>query len=340
MADTSPRAQLIGHEAVCRDFYTAFTSGHLHHAWLLGGMEGIGKATLAMRMAAFVLSAPADRGGEDLSYNSQGHASRLLQAGAHPDFIHIQPEESKKQISVEDVRKIEPIFRRTASEGGWRVALIDGVDLFTVPAQNALLKILEEPPAQALFLLTASAPGRLLPTIRSRVRQVQLEPLPDDQLMQLVNLHLPLLEESDKADLVRLSEGSFGLLQRLHQTGVAELYREFIALLSVPQVDIRPTLLFAARLGGKGEEESYAAFQFLLRRWLQGAVKAAAGQPQAVDLVASQLAAKAGLGGMLALWDKLQETFSAGDGLNLDRKQLILSAITLIHDRVHGKVAA
>lgn len=173
-------AALFGHATAERALRAAFEAGRLHHAWLLTGPEGIGKATLAFRFARALL---AGFPGPGLVVAAEHAVFRRVAAGAHADLLAIARSYDEKrkvlrsEILVDDVRAIAGFLALTAAEGGWRVVVVDGADHLNRNAANALLKLLEEPPPRTVLLLTAASPGRLLPTIRSRCRRLALKPL-------------------------------------------------------------------------------------------------------------------------------------------------------------------
>jgi DNA polymerase-3 subunit delta' len=179
---------LLGHAQAECALLDEYRSGRVAHAWLIGGPTGIGKATLAYRMARFVLAhpdplAPAVRDATTLVVPPGAPAARRVAGRAHPDLLVLEREPDDKGkmrtvITVDQVRRTVSFFGSTAGEGGWRVCIVDSADELQYPqGSNALLKVLEEPPPRSLFLLVSHAPGRLLPTIRSRCRRLTLRPL-------------------------------------------------------------------------------------------------------------------------------------------------------------------
>ena len=188
---------LVGHERAETEMLSAYREGRLSHAWLIGGREGIGKATLAWRFARFVLANPdpaakAVREAVNLHVEPTHQAARLLAGLAHPDFALIRREwqgatkRLASEISVEAVRQGLQIFQLSAAFGGWRVAIVDSAEDLNRSSANALLKMVEEPPQRSLILIISHRPGQVLPTIRSRCRRLRLEPLNEDETMKAV----------------------------------------------------------------------------------------------------------------------------------------------------------
>src|SRR5262245_60289022 len=213
----------FGHGGAEQVLLEAYRSGRFPHAWLIGGPPGIGKATLAYRMARFVLAhpdarAPEVRSATSLAMPEDDRTVRRIAAQGHPDLLVLERVVNEKTgklytvIRVDDVRRTVPFFGSTAGEGGWRIAIVDTADELQYPqAANALLKILEEPPPNALLLLISHAPARLLPTIRSRCRRLILRPLAQADVARGAAAALgrsaaaPELEEASS-----LAEGSVG----------------------------------------------------------------------------------------------------------------------------------
>src|SRR5476651_414688 len=185
MSAPEPRANpiLLGHEAAERTLLDAMHFGRMHHAWLITGPEGIGKATLAFRFARRLLAGLG--GGDSLALDPFHPVFRRIVAGGHADMLTIEraydekTKRLKRDIAVQDVRAINAFMALTPAEGGWRVAVVDGAEDLNQASANALLKILEEPPSRAVLILVCSAPGRLPPTVRSRCRHLRLSPLTD-----------------------------------------------------------------------------------------------------------------------------------------------------------------
>src|SRR5882757_10038897 len=222
--------RLLGHEAAEKTMLAAQRSGRLHHAWLLAGPRGIGKATLAWRFARFLLSGQAEAGlfgGEpdslDVPADTPGRS--LVDARSHPDLFHLRrtlnPDTGRMraEIAVDDVRELGAFMHMTPAMGQWRVAIVDAADEMNRNSANAVLKVLEEPPPNAVLLIVAHAPGRLLPTIRSRCRRLALKPLGTDTVMQLLGDYAPDTAQEERVALADLSEGSVGRALELAGAG-------------------------------------------------------------------------------------------------------------------------
>jgi DNA polymerase III subunit delta' len=360
-----PRAnpQLIGHAAAESALLRAWQSGRMPHAWLLAGPRGVGKATLAYRFARFVLveGAATDQGGlfggggsapSDTLAISPSHAVfRRVAAGGHPDLftlerglIHPDTKKPTNEIVVPHVRRLNEQLRLTPVEGGWRVAVIDEAEAMNDNAANAFLKLLEEPPARALVLLVSHAPGRLLPTIRSRCRLLALPPLADADVGALLAAYRPDLSPDDRATLVRLGDGSIGRALELEARGGVELYGEVLDLLGqLPKLDVPAVHAFAERMARRGEgEDAMGGFRTaieLLSDWLARLVKSAVAGPgggwEREQPLAARLAPR-GAKPWLDAADRIRGLGSATDGLNLDRKQAVIAAFLAVQAAAAG----
>ncbi len=252
-------------------FLEAFNSGRLHHGWLLTGPKGVGKATLAWRIARFLLATPpAEDGGlfgdappqpETLDIPVDHPVSRRILAGADPGLHHITRTVSETtgrmstMITAGNVRGLNQFLHLSAADGGRRVVILDCADEMNVQAANALLKMLEEPPARTTLLLIAHQPAGLLPTIRSRCRVLKLTSLPpEDMAAALEQAGIDPGENS--AALTELAEGSVGEAVRLINLDGLSLYAEIVAIAaSLPTLDRPRALKLADQVAGRGNAD-------------------------------------------------------------------------------------
>jgi len=347
----APRAnaELVGHEAGEGALLAAALSGRLAHAWLITGPCGIGKATLAFRFARFLLGhrGAGDGSPADLGVAAGSPVFRRVASGGHADLLTIERgfddrrERLRKEIVVDDVRAVGAFLAQTPAEGGWRIVVVDKADALNRNAANALLKVLEEPPEKALLLLVSDAPGRLLPTIRSRCRRLALQPLPEATVGELLGRYRPDLDEAERRGLAALAEGSIGTALAMADAGAARLQGELRRLfLSLPALDPAGVHKLCDGLLKQGDD-AFAVTSDLIRWWLARLLRAAAegGEEapggQGAGLGAGQDAADAGalaavsraapLDRWLEVWDKTTRLLAVVDSANLDRKQVLLS---------------
>ena len=317
----APRANpdFIGHQAAVAALYGAAVSGRLHHAWLIGGQEGIGKATLAYRFARWLL-AGADTA--DLSVAASNPVFRRVAANTHADLLTIDrrfDEKRKKiqsEIVIDTVHEVGKFLRLTTGEGGWRVVVVDGAEDMNRNAANALLKLLEEPPRRAILLLVSHAPGRLLPTIRSRCRRINLGPLAEADVAGLLAEHAPELSVEDGRRITGLAEGSIGRALTLAAEGGVAMAALVDEALAGPVKPARAQAMAdaAARL-----EDGYDVFMSLLRTGI------AASARQKARAGAQKLA------GQVALWQDFGRLERETVGLNLDKRAAIIVALSQLH---------
>lgn len=259
---------ILGQPRAVEQFSAAWASRKLHHAWLLAGPRGVGKASFARQAAKRVLADAAgpvaDLPGIDTDEDHP--VVKLVEAGSHPDMRWLQrlPKEKTdglaRNISVDQVRALGEFMTMTAALSPWRVAVIDSVDDLEPSGANALLKVLEEPPANTLFILVSHAPGRLLPTIRSRCRTLQFDALDDDVMASILEAQAPDLDAAQRQRIVGMSFGSAGRALAFAELGLAKIEEAATAILRHGDPSNARRAELASELGKKASAESYAAF--------------------------------------------------------------------------------
>jgi DNA polymerase-3 subunit delta' len=257
-----------GQDRAIEQFAGAWASRRLHHAWLLAGPKGVGKATFASAAARRVLSdaagPPSDLPGLE---SDEGHPIvKLVKAGSHPDMRWLERMVNEKtgnlarNISVDQVRELGEFMGMTAALSPWRVAVIDTVDDLETSGANALLKILEEPPANTLFFLVSHAPGRLLPTIRSRCRRLEFQALDDDAMASILEAQAPDLKPTERSQVIAMSFGSVGRALAFAELDLAKIENAALAILRQGDPTNARRSDLALELGKKGAADRYAAF--------------------------------------------------------------------------------
>lgn len=263
---------IVGHDKAVEQFRRALDTRALHHAWLLAGPKGVGKATFALAAARRLL---ADAAGpvsdlRGLEIPQEHKAAQLIAAGSHPDMRWLQRAINEKtgnlnrSISIGQVRALGDFMTLSPALSPWRVAVIDSVDELEGPAANALLKMLEEPPPNSLFLLVSHTPGRLLPTIRSRCRRLGFEPLGDDAMASILEKQLPDSSAPQRSALIALAGGSAGRALAFAALDLASLGEAAVDILRSGDPDNAKRSALAGQLARKASADRYSAFLDLL----------------------------------------------------------------------------
>jgi len=321
---------LFGHREAETALLNAYRSGRIPHAWLIGGAPGIGKATLAYRMARFVLAhrdplAPSVQHADSLNVDASDPVARRIAAGAHGGLLVLQRTANDKGvmrtvITVDETRETITFFGSTAAAEGWRVCIVDTVDELNPNAANALLKILEEPPRQSLFLLISHAPWRVLPTILSRCRRLPLRPLAKADVIQAVS-RASGLASGDPAllDAAEAAEGSVARALTLLGGDAVKLHHKTAALLAtLPRVDPRELHALGDALGGN-DKVALATFIDSIDRWLGAHLRTE--DPNA-DLPR--------LARLAEVWEKIGRAARDTAEYNLERKPLVFSVFGML----------
>ena len=331
-----PREQFafFGHQEGEAAFLEGLRSGRLHHAWLIGGPQGIGKATLAYRVARAVLDPRKSRdpGIDDFDVSPDSTAARQIAALSHPNLAVLRraPATDKKAssttIPVDAVRRALSVFGSTAADGGYRVCIVDSAEDLTISSANALLKVIEEPPPRSLFLIVSHAPQRVLPTIRSRCRRLLLRPLEDGHIKAAIgSLGSPWSEmPGDVVDqALRYGEGSVRRTLELLDAEKVSFIEQVTKLLEgLPRADTKQVFALAEALSKRDADDSYELALETVQRWVSQKLHERAG------LGASRLAP------LVEVCEKIARSAREIDVFNLDRRPFILTLFDDLADAV------
>lgn len=320
------REHLMGHAAHEAELMADWRSGRMPHALLIGGPEGIGKATLAYRIARFVLAGGnAGPDQHDFFVSARDPVFRQVAALSHPDLLVLRRAAESGEdkiptvIPAEMVRKVRAFFGSTAASGGWRVCIVDAVDELNAFGANALLKTLEEPPPRALFLLVCHAPGRVLPTIRSRTRLLRLRDLHEPDVLAALD-DLKHDAELDETALPAAAAASGGSVRRALILARGEGLEVRVAtqrlLDQLPQVRPEDLHGLGARLQGD-RAGGLDLFIEAVTDWI--ATQTLSGQHERGRLVR-----------LSEVWEKVRRAGAEADTFNLDRKALVFRIFTAL----------
>ncbi len=331
-----PRAStvLFGHQAAEQGMLAAYRGGRVPHAFLIVGPKGIGKATLAYRMARFVLAHPDPaaarvQDASSLAVDADHPVARRVAAQAQGDLLVLERTVNdrgvlRQQIAVDDVRRTVSFFGSTAGEGGWRVAIVDAVDELNASGANALLKILEEPPQCALLLLVSHSAARVPATLRSRCCVVRLRPLAQTEVAAAVAVATgSAANDAQVAAAAAAAEGSVARALALLDEDALELRREAIALLDrLPSVDANSLHALGDALAGT-DPQPLAAFVDTVNAWLSQRLDTA---PEEVGRLAR----------LADAWERINQSARDAETYNLERKPFVFGVFGLLAEATRG----
>ncbi|MEM8771144.1 MAG: DNA polymerase III subunit delta' [Pseudomonadota bacterium] len=326
----SPRERInqVGRKELEHRLRTTLDSGVLSHGWIIAGPEGAGKATLGYRIARAILAPSALIDENTLQTRSDHRDIRLIAQNAHPDLFSAErlwndkTSKYQSEITVETVRKLTQFLSHTAGFGGARVAIVDTADDLNRNAANALLKALEEPPANTVLLLLSATPGRLLPTIRSRCRRIDLRPVANDEIINLLGEH-GLAHGEDAGRIADHAAGRPGYALQLAAENGAEALALVDKLIVAAQGRGDPRAI-AASFSARTDASQWSFFTAALSDRFADAARAV-GRGRALQGPLSGARPEA----LLECWEMIGPLVSRGDALNLDRSQIVTA---LAHD--------
>jgi len=331
---THPRLMpfCLGQGAAEEAFLNQVAGGRVPHGLILSGQKGIGKATFAYRIARMMLA-----GEQSLDIDPGSKTHRLVASGGHPDLLTIEraydatKNKTQDSLPVSELRKVEPFLRMTASEGGWRVVIIDDADTMNRNAQNALLKILEEPPKNTLIILIAHRIGALIPTIRSRTQTLTCQTLSPEIITDLLSQKGHYVDPYQGETLSALAEGSFGKALQILEEGGLEMLASILAFLSEP-LDFVKVHHFADTIA---KTQDYKIFcEILLWIYKKLAFAKARGQglfPASLnEAPLNEILQNSSIARLLEICENLEQNFDQCERANLDKKQAILKSFQII----------
>lgn len=363
---TEPRLArfLRGHEAIEEKLASLIHNGKIPHGLMFCGPRGIGKASLAHKLAKYLLtreSAPQSGGlfSEDeapshapqsLDYDPNHPQIALYQGGAHPDCLILErayddtKNRYKDSLDVAELRKITPFLRRTASDGGWRIVLVDDADTMNRNAQNALLKMLEEPPSKTIIILIAHRPGRLIPTIHSRTQQVMFSPLSEQDLTALLALAEEPPTPAEAKIIAPLANGSIGAALEIINQGGLEAFTPISQIIEdgilKQNWEAMHALIDSQGKGAGANDKIMQLLRMMLQllriATLEKAKGTAQGNPAIKAAGMEDFINRCDLQTLTRITDDFAAHINNADHANLDKKHALLLAIHLIENAFHG----
>ena len=346
--------QLIGHGNQKDLFLKLFNAGKMPHGWIFSGTKGIGKETTAFLAAKHILSSVDDgdasaglfgdvaevKPASDFSFDPEASIIKRIESGGHGDLLFIEPDEEGKTeiINVVTARKVVQFLQKTSSEGGWRVVIINDADKMNNAAQNALLKILEEPPEKTVLILITTAIARLLPTIRSRCRLLPFNELEPSDMRSLIS-ESHILDDHDLSveDAISFSKGSFGALQEFIGGGSRQVFQTLIdALVDAPALDRQKLIDTSHKIIANKKGKDFSNFMRLWTWWIENLIKdfsdVCAYHPildEEIGIIKTLRVQDDVVEKLIGLWDNLNELRIQSNWANHDKQTVILETYYL-----------
>src|SRR5215472_17201548 len=341
--DAAPRPRattaLFGHQAAEQSMLAAYRSGRVPHAFMIVGPKGIGKATLAYRMARFVLAHPDPAAAQvqdatSLAIEPDHPVARRVAAQAQGDLLVLERTVNERgvlrqQIAVDDVRRTVSFFGSTAGEGGWRVALVDAVDELNRSGANALLKVLEEPPQRALLLLVSHSAARVPATLRSRCRIVTLRPLAEADVVAAAAAAMEAEPtDAEIAAAAAAAEGSVARALALLDDDALELRQQALDLLAqLPALDTGALHALGEAISGT-DPQPLAAVLDTVNAWLSQRLREHGENDRGEELVRLNRLAEAS--------ERINQAARDAETYNLERKPLVFGVFGLLAEATRG----
>lgn len=335
IAEPSEHTMLAGHDEAVAQVAAAYRAGKLHHALLIAGRPGIGKATFAFRLAHYLLAHPrhAEAPTSFVPPDRESPLFRQIAQAAHPSVLHLtRPANDRTKgfrtvVTVEEIRRVGRFLSMTSHDGGYRVVIVDPADDMNVNAANALLKSLEEPPPRTLFALISHSLGSLLPTIRSRCQVIKLRPLATPDLLGVLEglgAEIPA-GEGGRAALAERAGGSVREALLLTQFGGLDIAQAMAGIVAAPRFDIAEAWRVATAVSGRDEAVQFGIFNQTALDMVAGVARdaAAAGSLDAAARRAD-------------LWLHLERAVAETDTYNLDKKQHVADTLRRMHEALAG----
>ncbi len=321
--------EFFGHDKAVELIEGVLKTDRIPQSWLICGQRGVGKATLAYRFTKALLS-----GVDSFNINENNPSVLRVNNCSHSDLLVIEPdpEKASNEISVDQIRRISGFLRLSASETQYRIVIIDSADNMNNAAANALLKLLEEPPANAVFILISHCPGRLLATIKSRCRYLNLGELSDMHASCLIQQNIPQIAPHENDMVTYLSNGSPGVAIELYNNDGVDIYGKIISVLSdLPRIDNVKVQALADAVAKKGDKISWQLMSYLLDGVLMRIIKAVASSAYEAKLnndeknICAKLKSLKAVDDCLDIRERINQLMSDTSRIHLDKRAVITS---------------